>query len=161
MNNLIVQQIGVIHVTQQGSWIEIHPPYREALEGLEGFSHVQVLWWFSGCDDARSRAVRLLERPYVNGPGHLGVFATRAPTRPNPLALTCAYVTDVDAQCGRIGLAWIDADDQSPVLDLKPYTPSLDRVQSPAVPCWCSRWPESVEQSGSFDWEAEFSKDML
>jgi hypothetical protein len=43
------------------------------------------------------------------------------------------------------------------VLDLKPYTPSIDRVESPSVPEWCDHWPKSYEESGGFDWEAEFN----
>lgn len=44
----------------------------------------------------------------------------------------------------------------SPVLDLKPYTPSLDRVEIPHVPDWCAHWPQSLEESASFDWAKEF-----
>ncbi len=58
---------------------------------------------------------------------------------------------------GVIGLAYIDADDKSPVLDIKPYTPSLDRVEQPEVPIWCKHWPKNVETSGDFDWESEFT----
>jgi len=58
---------------------------------------------------------------------------------------------------GVIGLAYIDADDQSPVLDIKPYTPSLDRAETPRVPEWCGHWPKNVESSSDFDWESEFN----
>lgn len=124
---------------------------------LEGFRHVQVLWWFDGCDDAVSRTVRTVQSPYRKGPQELGVFATRSPERPNPLALSCAEATDIDLARGSVGLAWLDAEPGSPVLDLKPYTHSLDRVEAPEVPDWCARWPGSVETSGDFDWAAEFN----
>ena len=84
----------------------------------------------------------------------LGTFATRSPERPNPIALSCAGVTYLKE--GRIGLDYLDAEAGSPVLDLKPYIPSLDRVEAPGVPDWCSHWPSSVETSGDFDWGAEF-----
>jgi tRNA (Thr-GGU) A37 N-methylase len=58
---------------------------------------------------------------------------------------------------GIIGLAFIDAEDGTPVLDIKPYTPSLDRVENPIVPKWCAHWPKSVESSGSFDWSSVFN----
>ena len=64
----------------------------------------------------------------------MGTFATRSPERPNPIALTPAYVTYIDHENGIIGLAYIDANDGTPVVDIKPYTPSLDRVESPEVP---------------------------
>lgn len=47
--------------------------------------------------------------------------------------------------------------EQIPVLDIKPYTPSLDRVETPNVPEWCSEWPKSTEESGNFDWESVFN----
>lgn len=74
------------------------------------------------------------ESPYKNGPEIMGVFAARSPIRPNPLALTIVKV-----------------------LDIKPYTPSIDRVEAPVVPEWCSHWPMSYEKSGEFDWEKEFN----
>jgi tRNA (Thr-GGU) A37 N-methylase len=96
-------------------------------------------------------------KPYTKGPDTLGTFATRSPQRPNPIALSCTHVTYIDVDSGIIGLAYIDADDQSPVLDIKPYTPSLDRVEAPAVPAWCKPWPNNVDTRGEFDWESEFN----
>ncbi|MDR0958673.1 MAG: tRNA (N6-threonylcarbamoyladenosine(37)-N6)-methyltransferase TrmO, partial [Clostridiales bacterium] len=54
-------------------------------------------------------------------------------------------------------LTYIEAFDGSPVLDIKPYTPSLDRVELPNVPDWCSHWPKCYEQSGDFEWESEMN----
>jgi len=87
----------------------------------------------------------------------MGVFATRAPQRPNPIALSTAHVTYIDLARAVIGLAYIDAAPGSPVLDIKPYTPSLDRVARPSVPGWCAHWPVCVEDSGAFDWQSEFN----
>lgn len=56
-----------------------------------------------------------------------------------------------------IGLAYIDADHNSPILDIKPYIPSLDRVENPIVPDWYEHWPKSCEESGDFDWESGFN----
>lgn len=82
------------------------------------------------------------KKPYKNAPEVLGTFATRSPERPNPIGVSCSYVTYVDYQNGIIGLAYIDADDGTPVLDIKPYMPSLDRVEEPLMPSWCSNWPK-------------------
>jgi tRNA-Thr(GGU) m(6)t(6)A37 methyltransferase TsaA len=157
MGKLTLKPIGKI-VNQQGEMlIALDKSYLPALEGLDGFGYVQVIWWFSGCDNEASRG-KLSERsPYTHGPAVLGTFATRSPERPNPLALSCAQITYIDMENAVIGLAYIDAADDSPVLDIKPYIPSLDRVESPAVPEWCEHWPNSCEASGDFDWESEFN----
>lgn len=156
-HHFTVKQVGVIRCDDSGFRIELSPAYKKALSGLDGFSYLNILWWFSGCDNEANRGVLSEAKPYTKGPDTLGVFATRSPQRPNPIALSCAYVTYVDADNGIIGLAYIDADDQSPVLDIKPYTPSLDRVEASEVPTWCKHWPNNVETSGDFDWGSEFN----
>lgn len=155
--NYSVKQIGTLHAGDKGCYLEVFPEYRTALQGLQGFGYLQIVWWFDGCDNAAARAKLTESKPYVKGPAVLGTFATRSPERPNPIALSCAYVTHIDAKSGIIGLAYIDADDGSPVLDIKPYTPSLDRVELPDVPGWCAHWPKNVESSGDFDWASEFN----
>ena len=87
----------------------------------------------------------------------MGIFATRSPIRPNPIALTTAPVTYIDYENGVIHIAYMDANDNTPVLDIKPYTPSMDRIESPAVPAWCSHWTISQEESAAFPWEAPFN----
>ncbi|MDO4565820.1 MAG: TrmO family methyltransferase [Oscillospiraceae bacterium] len=149
--------IGAVHAGESGYFIELEPEYKEGLKGLEGFGYVQILWCFDGCDSAASRSRLLEKKPYTKGPEVLGVFATRSPERPNPIGLTSCYVTDLDCENGRLWLAWIDANDGTPVLDIKPYTPAADRVEHPAVPDWCAHWPASEEKSGDFDWSAEFN----
>lgn len=155
--NLNLVPIGTAFAGEDGFGIKILPEYRKALKGLEGFSHIQVLWWFSGCDNASSRNKLMEEKPYKNGPEQLGCFATRSPERPNPIAVSAAYVTHIDEAEGIIGLAWLDAFDGTPVLDIKPYVPSADRVENPQVPDWCAHWPKNVDSSGDFDWANEFN----
>ena len=87
----------------------------------------------------------------------MGVFATRSPERPNPIALTACEVLNIDYENGIITIPFIDAENDTPVLDIKPYTPSLDRVENPVVPQWCNTWPKSVESSGDFDWSEVFN----
>ncbi len=136
--------------------IRLQPEYIPALQALEGFSHLNILWWFSDFDNAQARRTLETQQPYKQAPATMGIFATRSPIRPNPIALTTAEVLDVDYKSGVIQVAYIDANDNTPGLDIKPYTPSLDRVEAPAVPEWCCHWPKSVESSGDFDWEGEF-----
>ncbi len=152
-----VRQIGIVHSEGEEFSLEIAPEYRQAMIGLEGFDWIQVIWWFDGCDNARSRGKMTEQKPYKNGPETLGVFATRAPERPNPIAVSPSCVTRVDREKGVIHLAWIDARDGTPVLDIKPYVPAVDRVEAPVTPAWCAHWPKNVESSGEFDWSAEFN----
>ncbi|WP_455543207.1 TrmO family methyltransferase domain-containing protein [Intestinibacter sp.] len=84
-------------------------------------------------------------------------MATRSPIRPNPIALTAVEVVHIDFEEGIIRLGYIDANDATPVLDIKPYTSSLDRAENFKVPNWCAHWPNSLEESGEFDWENEFN----
>lgn len=152
-----VKPIGTIRVQGEEIFIELEAAYREGLEGLDGFSHINVIWWFSEFDNEDARQVLSGPQPYKQAPEVMGVFATRSPIRPNPIALTPVSVLEIDYPKGIIRIPYIDANDGTPVLDIKPYTPSLDRVENPQVPSWCDHWPKSVEASGDFDWAAEFN----
>lgn len=157
MENDHLKPIGTIHVEGTEMFIELDERYRQGLAGLDGFSHINVLWWFSEFDNQEARGMLSSPQPYKQAPEVMGVFATRSPLRPNPLALTAVSVLDLDNQTGIIKIAYIDANDGTPVLDIKPYTPSLDRVENPQVPSWCDHWPKSVETSGTFNWAEEFN----
>lgn len=137
--------------------IVLEEKYRAGAEGLDGFSHLQILWWFSGCDNSGDRSVLTVDKPYKNGPETLGTFATRSPERPNPIGCSVCEVKSIDRENGVITLAYFDAFTGTPILDIKPYQPSVDRVEAPAVPAWCSHWPKDCETSGKFDWEKEFN----
>lgn len=86
----------------------------------------------------------------------MGVFATRSPVRPNPIAISPVPVMGIDEDHGMIYIPYIDAEDATPIVDLKPYHPCIDRIKDVQVPAWCSHWPQSYEESASFDWSAEF-----
>lgn len=154
MKMMEVHPIGRIACKDGEVSIVLSPEYGPALRGLEGYSHVQVIWWF---DRASNRVTLVEEKPYVKGPEELGVFATRSPMRPNPIAISSVDIAYVDEETATVGLYYIDAYPGSLVLDLKPYTPSIDRVESPSVPEWSAHWPKSYEESGGFDWEVEFN----
>ena len=141
MKQFTVRQIGTMEMDKNGMYVKLLPEYIPALKFLEGFGHADILWWFDGCE----------------GPDTMGIFATRSPQRPNPIALSVAEILYIDHEAGAIYIAYTDARQGSPVLDLKPYTPSLDRVEHPQVPDWCGHWPRSLEESGDFDWENEFN----
>lgn len=152
-----VNSIGEIRVCDEGMFVDVYKQYIPALKELNGFSHLNILWWFDDCDNEKSKNILEVQSPYKQAPAVMGTFATRSPERPNPIALSTAQIIYIDYDNGKIQIAYIDANDGSPIIDLKPYTPSLDRVEIPGVPGWCSHWPKSLEESGEFDWENEFN----
>jgi tRNA-Thr(GGU) m(6)t(6)A37 methyltransferase TsaA len=157
MSNYQVKPIGKIRIGEGEILIELEPNYIPALQALDGFSHLSVIWWFSDFDNDEARNTIETLQPYKMAPAVMGIFATRSPVRPNPIALTAVQVIRIDYEKGIIQIAYIDANDGTPILDIKPYTPSLDRVETPGVPEWCSHWPKSLEESENFDWKNEFN----
>ncbi|MBP0981451.1 MAG: SAM-dependent methyltransferase [Oscillospiraceae bacterium] len=157
MNDIKIFPIGKIENENGETKIRLNPAYSLGLKGLGEYSHVQVIWWMDGCDNDKDRKTLIEKKPYVKGPEEIGVFALRSPERPNPIAVSNANILYVDEKAGTIGISYIDAFSGSIVLDLKPYTPSLDRVEHSSCPDWCNHWPKCCEESGGFDWESEFN----
>ena len=156
-NTFTLQPIGYIETKGNGFFIQVSPEFKDALVGLDGFSHLKTLYWFDKLDKPETRSILQVDSPYKKAPDVLGIFATRAPVRPNLIAMTTVGVIDIDEENGRIQVDYIDAEDGSPLLDLKPYTPCEDRVENPSVPEWSAHWPKNVETSGEFDWDNEFN----
>ncbi|MEJ2544902.1 MAG: TrmO family methyltransferase, partial [Calditrichaceae bacterium] len=113
-------------------------------------------WWGHLYATPESRAVLVGEKPYKNGPDKIGIFATRSPVRPNPVLISNIYVQKIDYEKGVIETPYIDAEDGTPVIDIKPYHKS-ERVKDCTVPDWCKHWPEWDEDTATFDWEKEFN----
>jgi tRNA-Thr(GGU) m(6)t(6)A37 methyltransferase TsaA len=156
MQEMRITAIGTVESQGDKTFVIVDKSFVPGLKGLDGFSHVNILWWCDGCDAKSFRNTLVAPVPYRKAAGNMGVFATRSPQRPNPVALTAARILHIDHGAGRILVSWIDAENGSPVIDLKPYTPSLDRVEAPSTPEWCSHWPKSLEESAEFDWGNEF-----
>lgn len=135
--------------------LRIFEPYISALDGLEDFSHVVVLWWSHMLDSSECRQSLVCKKPYKKGPEKIGTFATRSPARPNPIALSVTDILKVEKINGVIKVSWIDAEPDTPIIDLKPYYPCSDRVKEVTVPKWCKHWPQWYEESGEFDWASE------
>ncbi|MBO5248760.1 MAG: tRNA (N6-threonylcarbamoyladenosine(37)-N6)-methyltransferase TrmO [Clostridia bacterium] len=113
------------------SRIVFEPEYRnaEALRGLEGFSHLWILWQFSEIEiNGWFPTVR---PPRLGGNQRMGVFATRSPYRPNPIGLSCVEIKDIEPaspQGPYIDVLGADLLDGTPIYDLKPYLPSVDGI---------------------------------
>ena len=109
--------------------IVFEPEYRnaDALRGLEGFSHIWLLWQFSRAQ--REDWSPTVRPPRLGGNARMGVFATRSPYRPNAIGLSCVRLVsvDVDAEDGpALTVAGADLLDGSPIFDIKPYLPYAD-----------------------------------
>ncbi|MGC9358717.1 MAG: SAM-dependent methyltransferase, partial [Anaerolineae bacterium] len=114
--------IGRIRQTDNGVVLEIDPPFRPALKQLGHFSHVMVFWWADRFDNDEYRNMLQTEPPYAQG--HVtGVFATRAPYRPNPIAMTTCPIVAVDEEAGLVTVSDLDAFDGTRIVDLKAYFP--------------------------------------
>lgn len=149
--------IGTIINTKGEFAIQLNKEYIDALRGLEGFSYINVFWWASMFDKDNYRRITTCDKPYKHAPDKLGIFATRSPIRPNPIALTAVAVLNIDFENGFIHVPYLDAEDGTPVLDIKPYHPATDRIKNVNVPEWCKHWPQWYEDSAHFDWESEFT----
>jgi tRNA-Thr(GGU) m(6)t(6)A37 methyltransferase TsaA len=107
------------------STIEILPEFHEALEGLEGFSHIFVLSHLNKLrpeqvGKLKVRPLRLLRKGYsMEELPYVGVFAIDSPTRPNPIGLS--LVTLIKIEANRLLVRGLDLFDGTPVLDIKPY----------------------------------------
>ena len=107
------------------------PEYRnaDALRGLEGFSHIWLIWEFSeAVRDSWSPTVR---PPRLGGNTRLGVFATRSPLRPNPIGLSCVRLESIELNTPEgpvLHVSGADLMDGTPIYDIKPYIPYTDCV---------------------------------
>ena len=149
--------IGSVSWSEECPQLRFEPAYIPALEGLPEFKHIIVLFWCHQTDTDPRHVPLVHDKPYARGPQRIGAFATRSPARPNPIGLTTVQLLRLDPVAGVITVPYIDAADGSPIIDIKPYHPSLDRIREVGVPDWCRHWPQWQEDSGRFDWEAEFS----
>ena len=105
------------------------PPYRvpEALRGIEGFSHLWLIWEFS--ENRREGWSPTVRPPRLGGNARMGVFATRSPFRPNPIGLSCVKLEQVelDTPDGPVlVVSGADLVDGTPIFDIKPYIPYAD-----------------------------------
>lgn len=129
-----IQPVGLVRKKGGTASIEVFEAYRDAMLGLEGFSHIHVLFWFHENDTPELRRT-LRVRPRKNPSNPLtGVFATHSPRRPNLIGLTRCRVIGIDG--GRIAIDAIDAHDGSPVIDIKCFIPDSEPLTGIRVPAW-------------------------
>ena len=161
-NKIIYRPIGVIHSSfrdQEGmpiqsagaqgipGWIEINDDYTEGLRSLEGFSHIILLYHFH-----LSTGYDLELTPFLDNATR-GLFATRAPRRPNPIGLSVVRLVGIEEKIIRIEN--IDVVDGTPLLDIKPYVPAFDAIAD-ATSGWVQGKEERVRDIRADD---RFSKE--
>lgn len=113
--------------------IIFEPQFRnpDAFRGLEGFSHIWLIWEFSANRTTREWQPTV-RPPRLGGNTHLGVFATRSPFRPNPLGLSCVEIDRIDLFTDEgpvITVKGADLMDGTPIYDIKPYIRYADSRQ--------------------------------
>jgi len=135
--NYTLHPVGRVEKTEESTRIRIFPRYADALLGLGDWSHVNVLYWFDQNDTEERRGI-LKVHPRGDRENPLtGVFACRAPVRPNLIALSVCRIERLEENV--IHLDGIDAFDGTPVLDLKPYVPGDAPEGEVKVPGWARR----------------------
>ncbi len=110
--------------------IVFEPEYRnpDSLRGLEGFSHLWLVWEFSANRSA-SPWQPTVRPPRLGGNEHMGVFATRSPFRPNPIGLSCVKIDSIELSSDDgpvINVLGADLMDGTPIYDIKPYIKYAD-----------------------------------
>lgn len=136
--HILLQPIGVIHspfnqlemmpiqpagkLASHGT-IVIDPQYGDGLKDLDGFSHIFVIYHFH-----KSATWKLRVQPFMDDEEERGIFATRAPNRPNPIGLSVMRIQNIEKNI--IHVNNVDVLDGTPLLDIKPYVPQFDRVES-------------------------------
>ena len=123
----IPRQSGLVR--QAKGQIEFLPEYRskESLRGLEGYSHIWILWGFS--ESKKEHWAATVTPPRLGGKKRMGVFATRSPFRPNAIGMSVVKLEDIvfDEKKGDVIIvSGVDMLDGTPVYDIKPYLPYAD-----------------------------------
>ncbi len=122
--------------------VEVFEEYREGLCDLDGFDRIWLVYWFH-----RARGATLIVRPYLDDAQH-GVFATRAPARPNRIGISSVRLLAVEGDRLRVGD--LDILDGTPLLDIKPHVPRFDHY--PVTRCgWMDKDAVKTRRDGQAD----------
>ncbi|MDD5935627.1 MAG: TrmO family methyltransferase [Clostridiales bacterium] len=138
-NQYHVDMCGTIRVIEGQTYIECP---KEMIQEFFAAEVVRVFWWFHRFDKKNFRKITECNLPYENAP-RVGVFASRSPVRPNPIAMTTARILRVDELHNRIYVNSLDCYDQTPCINVLPYRMGYDYVENVNVGNWVEHWPKS------------------
>ena len=120
--------------------VEIYPEFADGLEDLEGFSHIILLYHFHRCTGFKLKIIPFLDKL------ERGLFATRAPRRPNPIGLSIVKLLGIEGAA--LTIENVDVLSGTPLLDLKPYVPAFDEQQQVQTG-WLEKSAGSVKERTS------------
>jgi len=132
LNEIKIMPIGIIRTPYKSSdgapiqssqsdtpgYVEIALEYLEGLRSLDGFSHIILVYWFH-----RAKPPQMIVKPYLDTESH-GLFAIRAPSRPNPIGISVVRLKSIEGT--RLNIEGVDMLDMTPLLDIKPFVPEFD-----------------------------------
>ena len=121
--------------------INVFPEFCSGLRGIEEFSHMFILYWAHLRTSEEERRTLLVIPKRHSVKSEVGVFASRSPTRPNPIGLSVVELVKVEG--GLITVRGLDAFEGSPVIDIKPYIPRADSVSDARAPDWTLHGPKT------------------
>ena len=134
-----VRFIGVVEDAGDPSKVRIFPEFCAGLQSLDSFSHIIILYWFHLRDREEDRRVLKVTPRRHPGAPQVGVFASRSPSRPNPIGLCVTELVRVQ-DCA-LWVRGLDASKGSPIVDIKPYLPRADSIPDARSPEWTSHGP--------------------
>jgi len=121
----------------------IDPELSGILDGIEGFSHILVLYWPHLVPEERRWTFRKVHPMGRKDIPMQGIFATCSPARPNPVLITAVRL--LERKDNILQVQGFEAVDGSPILDIKPYNPGYYRVEKPVVPEWMQKLQQEVD----------------
>ena len=127
-----------VHAAGSTGRVEVAPSFSDGLRDLEGFSHIYLIYSLH-----RASAAKLLVKPFLDDVEH-GVFATRAPCRPNAIGLSIVQL--VRREGNVLYVDGLDVLDGTPLLDIKPYTARFDCIAETR-----DGWQESIDETSSIE----------
>jgi tRNA-Thr(GGU) m(6)t(6)A37 methyltransferase TsaA len=135
-----IRFIGIVDKEgEQEAQIRVFPEFCAGLKGMEGYSHIIILYWFHQRDDEKNRQTLLVYPRRHAANVEAGVFACRSPSRPNPIGLCIAQLLKIEGCV--LTVKGLDAFKGSPIVDIKPYVPRADSFQKVLVPEWADYGP--------------------
>lgn len=130
--------IGKYHFVNQKEEIHLFNENESQLKLLNKGDFVRLIWWFDRFDNIEYRKMRMCNPPYENAPKS-GIFSTRSPVRPNPIASTIVKILGVDSYNHYLTIQGFDGFENSYILQISPYE-AEDIVENVEVPYWVDHW---------------------